>query len=407
MTSNSPAKNSKKRSPSESFDSAPSAVEQEAIESHVKSSSGTDKTESKASSSSTMNDRPLKKIKRMESSDEIDSANSSIKAPIADSTDKSAQPSDQIKKKANDQKLFLRIDKSIMSNAISNGNRRKTTGGIPSSSASLASSSSKKKNVPSAEEKQKSLTEDSIAKPITYGSYSWILKPGEEAQNGHTHRWRVFVQGFKGEDISHWCKSVTFHLHDSFKSPKRVVHLPPFELEESGWGEFEILIELAFRDPKLKPVKMYHLLKLYPLDAVPGEQLIHPDAEPVLYERYDEILFMNPQSNLMQEIINQYEKSSDQYSKVNFQYSVLDGSAEEGELSAILNAKELIKKKIVEMSKSREELGFKVEKMKKELISIAPYDPTVQSLLEPKSSNTSNIARRQSFSTRSSIQSFP
>jgi hypothetical protein len=36
------------------------------------------------------------------------------------------------------------------------------------------------------------------------------------------------------------CVQVTFNLHVSFNNPTRVIHAPPFELSEEGWGEFEL-----------------------------------------------------------------------------------------------------------------------------------------------------------------------
>ena len=33
---------------------------------------------------------------------------------------------------------------------------------------------------------------------------------------------------------------VTFTLHPSFKNPVRVKEVPPYEVTESGWGEFDI-----------------------------------------------------------------------------------------------------------------------------------------------------------------------
>lgn len=37
-----------------------------------------------------------------------------------------------------------------------------------------------------------------------------------------------------------FAQQVVFKLHDSFPNPVRVIDKPPFELTETGWGEFEI-----------------------------------------------------------------------------------------------------------------------------------------------------------------------
>jgi hypothetical protein len=39
---------------------------------------------------------------------------------------------------------------------------------------------------------------------------------------------------------------------------------PPFEVTESGWGEFEASIRIYFRDPAEQPIDLFHLIKLYP-----------------------------------------------------------------------------------------------------------------------------------------------
>lgn len=61
-----------------------------------------------------------------------------------------------------------------------------------------------------------------------------------------SHKWTVYVRGATNEDLSVVIKRVVFHLHPSFNNPTRVVESPPFELSESGWGEFEIAITLVF-----------------------------------------------------------------------------------------------------------------------------------------------------------------
>jgi transcription initiation factor IIF auxiliary subunit len=36
-------------------------------------------------------------------------------------------------------------------------------------------------------------------------------------------------------------------LHESFQNPRRDVEMPPYELTETGWGEFDIVVVLHFR----------------------------------------------------------------------------------------------------------------------------------------------------------------
>ena len=84
-----------------------------------------------------------------------------------------------------------------------------------------------------------------------------------------SHKWTVYVRGGTNEDISVVVKRVVFQLHSSFNNPTRVVDGPPFELSESGWGEFEIVITLHFHnDVCEKPLHLWvspldHLSVLY------------------------------------------------------------------------------------------------------------------------------------------------
>lgn len=82
---------------------------------------------------------------------------------------------------------------------------------------------------------------------------------------------------------------VTFKLHSSFANPNRDVAYPPYELTESGWGEFDIGIELHFHDDAGEPpLELYHHLQLG-LDAHGNAQ-----KKPHLYEVYEEVVFWEP-----------------------------------------------------------------------------------------------------------------
>lgn len=83
------------------------------------------------------------------------------------------------------------------------------------------------------------------------------------------------------------------HLQTS--SALLVVLEPPYEIHETGWGEFECGIELHFREPRVKPVSFFHLLKLYPLEqgattTASAHEPVVASSEPVLYERFDEVV---------------------------------------------------------------------------------------------------------------------
>ena len=55
-----------------------------------------------------------------------------------------------------------------------------------------------------------------------------------------------------------------FHLHHSFAEPVREVLHQPFELTETGWGEFEITAVVHFIDEAMEePFQMVHALRLF------------------------------------------------------------------------------------------------------------------------------------------------
>ena len=61
--------------------------------------------------------------------------------------------------------------------------------------------------------------EESITKPIIYGSMSFWL--GKKAEEKASHKWVCYVRGVNNEDLSYFIKKVVFTLHPSFKIPIR------------------------------------------------------------------------------------------------------------------------------------------------------------------------------------------
>ncbi|KAG0453034.1 hypothetical protein HPP92_025404 [Vanilla planifolia] len=135
----------------------------------------------------------------------------------------------------------------------------------------------------------KRLKDVEICFPIVYGTISFWL--GKKASEYNSHKWTVYVRGATNEDLGVIVKRAIFQLHPSFNNPTRVVESPPFELSESGWGEFEIAITLFFHsDVCDKQLDLYHQLKLYP-EEDNGPQ---STKKPVVVETYDEIVFSDP-----------------------------------------------------------------------------------------------------------------
>jgi len=156
----------------------------------------------------------------------------------------------------------------------------------------------------------------SIHRPIIYGNSATVLSPEEKAHapTEHSHRWTLAIRSPApgrepdsvggADDLSYFIKRVVFKLHETYPTPNRTVDKPPFEISETGWGEFEIQIRITFiPEAGEKPLTLFHHLKLHPWPAVPTIDAL-PDAEvpvptdrpePVHSWQYDEIVFTEPQ----------------------------------------------------------------------------------------------------------------
>ncbi|TFK71993.1 yeats family protein [Pluteus cervinus] len=152
----------------------------------------------------------------------------------------------------------------------------------------------------------------SIYRPIIYGNTATILTQKERetlASPDHTHKWTVAVRSAASipdsdqvggaDDMAYFIKRVTFKLHDTYPNPSRNVDKPPFEVSETGWGEFEIQIRITFvQESGEKSMTLYHHLKLHPWTAT-GEPEIPPldvaiKSGPVHSWQYDEVVFSDP-----------------------------------------------------------------------------------------------------------------
>jgi len=144
---------------------------------------------------------------------------------------------------------------------------------------------------------KKRLAEKEVVVPICFGTVAFWL--GKKADEFHSHRWTVYVRSPTGQDLSHVISKVVFKLHDSFVNPLRTFDKPPYELSETGWGEFEISINIYFtEDSGEKPVEIFHPLKLY-LESGADKQPKRPPitagrSPPVITEKYDELVFSEP-----------------------------------------------------------------------------------------------------------------
>ncbi|KAJ2162728.1 NuA4 histone H4 acetyltransferase complex and the SWR1 complex subunit [Coemansia sp. RSA 552] len=128
-----------------------------------------------------------------------------------------------------------------------------------------------------------------ISKPIMYGNTATELMA---RKTDHTHKWTVFLRGPNGQDISYFIHKVEFKLHETFVNNNRAFKGPPYEVTETGWGEFEIITKIYFPPASgEKPISLYHMLKLYPPDAL-GQSW--PKGKPVNNFFFDELIFSEP-----------------------------------------------------------------------------------------------------------------
>jgi len=137
-----------------------------------------------------------------------------------------------------------------------------------------------------------------VIKPIVFGNQARYFGKKRE-EDGHTHSWTVYVKPYLNDDMSVYVKKVHFRLHDSYTNQVRVVLKPPYEVTETGWGEFEVQIKIYFHDPNERPVTIYHILKLFQTDPN-----VLTGKKPVISEQYDEMIFQDPSQMMHQLLTN-------------------------------------------------------------------------------------------------------
>ncbi|SAL98328.1 hypothetical protein [Absidia glauca] len=134
----------------------------------------------------------------------------------------------------------------------------------------------------------------SVSRPIYYGNTATPITGKKPSDSDHTHQWTVMLKGLGNDDLSYYIRKVVFKLHETYPNPLRTVEQPPFELTETGWGEFEIMIKVHFQvATSEKSVTLYHHLRLHPYeDDINGQPW--PKDKPVSSLMYDELVFNEP-----------------------------------------------------------------------------------------------------------------
>lgn len=145
----------------------------------------------------------------------------------------------------------------------------------------------------------------SITVPILYGNSAVRLAPEKRTEKtppDHTHEWTVFFKPVSDNiDLTPLLKKVTFKLHETYENPVRSIEKPPYQVTETGWGEFEIIIKLHFHSGaelgiNEKNFQIFHALKLHPFNPQ------HPPKEngEVHSVMYDELVFQEPTERLFE-----------------------------------------------------------------------------------------------------------
>ncbi|KAI8460196.1 yeats family-domain-containing protein [Phakopsora pachyrhizi] len=115
---------------------------------------------------------------------------------------------------------------------------------------------------------KKQLKGITVHQPIVYGSVATMIPVEERIANpNHTMRWTVALRSatlppldsdilkqssIKGDfiggadNLSHFIKKVSFKIHNSYPNPLRMIDRAPYEINETGWGEFLIYIKIYF-----------------------------------------------------------------------------------------------------------------------------------------------------------------
>ena len=143
--------------------------------------------------------------------------------------------------------------------------------------------------------------------PISYGSVAYWL--GKKADEYHSHEWTVFVRGQNNIDVQEVVESVTFQLHPSFAEPKRVLTEPPYEVTVTGWGEFEIGIEIKFR-PEVgeEKEKLMANLKLFPDADEIAKTGPQTTKKPLVVENREELIFHKPRKSFWEKVVKKCKR---------------------------------------------------------------------------------------------------
>ncbi|EFN79787.1 YEATS domain-containing protein 4 [Harpegnathos saltator] len=188
-----------------------------------------------------------------------------------------------------------------------------------------------------------------IVKPIVYGNVARYFGKKRE-EDGHTHQWTVYVKPYHNEDMSTYVKKVHFKLHESYNNPNRIVMKPPYELTETGWGEFDIVIKIYFHDPNERP-------------STPEIQL---GKKSLISEFYEEIVFQDPTA-LMQHLLSSTKTATLGVWRHNTDFE----AKKESTMKAIMEARNKIRFEVINLKEKLTLAKETIAKFKEEIAKIS------------------------------------
>ncbi|KAH8305454.1 hypothetical protein KR018_006127 [Drosophila ironensis] len=206
-----------------------------------------------------------------------------------------------------------------------------------------------------------------IVKPIVYGNIARSFGKKRE-EDGHTHQWKVYLKPYNNEDMSAYVKKVHFKLHESYANPNRIVVKPPYEITETGWGEFEVVIKIYFNDQSERPVTCYHILKLFQSPVVDGELTSSTTMDTkkgLVSESYEEIVFQEPT-----QVMQHYLMLSEQSANGMLTHDTDFEEKKTKTLDNIVNVKQKVKGEIVTLKDKLKLARETISKFKAELAKV-------------------------------------
>ena len=127
-----------------------------------------------------------------------------------------------------------------------------------------------------------------IHKPIIVGTHAIYL--GKKASHSDTHKWACYL---RSPQPMHYISKVEFLLDESFEPSLIALSEPPFEIHQTGWGQFTIGLRIYFHDESVQYVELAKELVLF--DDMPQST-----KRPVIREDYDELVFVDPSPSFTQ-----------------------------------------------------------------------------------------------------------